>query len=152
MGYYIEIIESNFSMKAENFDKAYKVVCELNANDNMKSSGRFGGEPTVKPANSKSVSDNPDKWFSFMPWDYDETCKDIIEVLETLGFEVYCSDNEIESLYYYGKCGQEDIFLEAIAPFVESGSYLLWRGEDNTMWVHEFEDGEMIEKSAYITW
>ena len=152
MSYCAEIIESNFSMKAENFDKAYKAVCELNAHDNMKSGGKFGGEPTVKPADSMSVSNNPDKWFSFMAWNYDEICNDFIDVLKMLGFDIYLGDDGIDSLYYCDKVGQEDIFLDAIAPYVEPDSYLLWRGEDGTMWVYVFEDGKMIEKGAYVTW
>lgn len=152
MSYYVETIESNFVLKSENYDKAYQAVCELNRNDDAKQGGCYGGEPAMKPVNSNSVSNNPNKWYSWMQWNYDETCNNIIEVLEMLGFDVCANENAIDGLYYDNKMGQEDIFFDAIAPYVESGSYIVWCGEDRTMWVWAFEDGKMIEKEARITW
>lgn len=154
MGYYVNIVDCNFTMKKENYDKAYKAVCELNSSryNDIKRGGRWSDEPAVKPGYSKSVSSNPDKWYSWMAWNYDEICNNIIEVLEMLGFDVLGNESGIFDLCYDGKTGQEDIFFNALAPYIENGSYILWRGEDNDMYVWEFEDGEMTEKDAQITW
>lgn len=143
MGYYVKIIRNDFSIKKERGEEAYRAVCELNRYDDRKRGGRWGGNPSEKPADSKSVSSNPDKWFSWMPWNYDETCKNLAEVLEALGFGIEETEAEIRILDYDSKAGQEDLFLEALAPYVEPGSYLLWLGEDRCIWKQEFEDGRM---------
>lgn len=84
MGYYVRIEEtaSNFKIKKENFERGYEIVCDLNRHDYLKHGGNFGGDPTPKPAESKSCASNPDKWFSWMPWNYDELCGNLVEVLE----------------------------------------------------------------------
>ena len=46
--------------------------------------------------------------------------------------------------YYNSKTGQEDLFLDRIAPFVQEGSYAIWKGEDNSFWKWEFTDGKML--------
>lgn len=151
MGYCAEIIEENFLVKAKNFDKAYDAMCKLNAEDDLKDG--FSCSCGKRPANSKSVSNNLRKHFSFMPWNYDEICRDLFEVLNALSFDVSTnSDGDIDSIFFFNKLGQESLFLEAIAPYVESGSYIVWKGEDGTMWVHEFLEGKMTEKEAYIVW
>ena len=62
MGYYVTG-EGSITIPAENLDAAYDALVELNRRDDLKTGGRYGGEPTSKPANSASVSDSPDKWF-----------------------------------------------------------------------------------------
>ena len=87
MGYYVRIEEtaSNFKIKKENFEHGYEIVCDLNRHDYLKHGGKFGGDPTPKPADSKSCAGNPDVWFSWMPWNYDELCGNLVEVLEMVG-------------------------------------------------------------------
>lgn len=144
MGYYVNILESNFTIKKYNYEDAYNAVCELNRCDDLKRGGRYGGSPTVKPADSKSVSNNPDKWYSWMDWNYDETCNNLAEVLEMLGFEVDETEYGIEILSYDNKSGQEDIFLNALAPYVVPDSYIRWQGEDGELWSDVFQDGKML--------
>ena len=81
MGYYVRIEEtaSNFKIKKENFERGYEIVCDLNRHDYLKHGGSFGGDPTPKPADSKSCADNPDVWFSWMPWNYDELCGNLVK-------------------------------------------------------------------------
>lgn len=150
MGYYVNIVESNCAIKQENHDRAYKAVCELNRYDSNKRGGQCGGNIPVKPSDSKSVSNSPHKWFSWMDWNYDETCPNLIKVLEMLGFETYETKDAIKITYYDGKSGQEDIFLNALAPYIEDGSYIRWKGEDDYMWSNIFEDGKMITREAEV--
>lgn len=153
MGYYINTMKTNFVIKKENFDDAYNALCALNANDSIKRGGRWSNEKSVKPSDSKSISNNPDKWFSWMIWNYDEVCTDLAAVLEMLGFDVFFdADGNINDIYYDNKSGQENIFLDALAAYVEDGSYILWHGEDDEMWVSVFENGNMTEEEAHITW
>lgn len=152
MGYYVNIVESNCVIKKNNFDAAYNAVCELNRHDNLKCGGQYGENLPVKPADSKSVSNSPHKWFSWMDWNYDETCANLVEVLDMLGFDVYETDDAIEITGYDNKSGQEDIFLEALAPYIENGSYIHWSGEDDYKWSNIFENGKMITREARIVW
>ena len=62
MGYYVRIEEtaSDFKIKKENFERGYEIVCNLNSRDYLKRGGAYGGNPTPKPAESKSCASNPD--------------------------------------------------------------------------------------------
>ena len=133
MGYYVRIEEtaSNFKIKKENFERGFEIVCDLNKHDDLKRGGKFGGDPTPKPADSKSCAGNPDVWFSWMPWNYDELCGNLVEVLEMVGFGVEFDDaGNISGLSYDDKSGCEETFLNALQPVIEEGSYLTWVGEE----------------------
>lgn len=139
MGYYVKIVASDFTIKKEDFDRGYEIACKLNSRDNLKTGGAYGGKPTPKPAQSKSCASNPDKWFSWMPWNYDEVCGSLTEVLEMLGFEMdYNGDGDITGLSYADKTGAEDVFLDALRPVIKKGSYIIWEGEDDDEWVTRF--------------
>ena len=139
MGYYVNIIDSDFTIEKKDFNRGYEIVCKLNADDDLKGGGRFSDVPTPKPAESKSCSNNPDRWFSWMPWNYDEICNSLPEVLEMLGFKIdYNSDGDIIGLSYNDKTGNEDVFLNALRPIVKTGSYIIWEGEDYYRWTTEF--------------
>ena len=132
MGYYVRIEEtaSKFKIMKENFERGYEIVCDLNRRDDLKRGGKFGGDPTPKPADSKSCAGNPDVWFSWMPWNYDELCGNLVEVLEMVGFGVEFDDaGNISGLSYDAKTGCEETFLNALKPVIEKGSHLTWVGE-----------------------
>ena len=40
MGYYVQIVYSDFIIKKEDFDRGYKIVCDLNSRDDLKGGGR----------------------------------------------------------------------------------------------------------------
>lgn len=139
MGYYVQIVYSDFTIRKEDFDRGFQIVCDLNSRDDLKHGGAYGGKPTPKPAGSKSCASSPDKWFSWMPWNYDEICKSLPEILRMLGFEVdYNGDGDIIGLSYADKTGAEDVFLDALRPVIKKGSYIIWEGEDDDEWVTRF--------------
>ena len=139
MGYYVQIVYSDFTIKKEDFDRGYKIVCGLNSRDDLKGGGKGGGKPTPKPADSKSCASSPDKWFSWMLWNYDEVCDSLPEVLEELGFGIdYNDDGDIVGLSYHSKIGDEDVFLDALRPVIKEGSYIVWEGEDYDRWFTRF--------------
>lgn len=150
MGYYVSTMNADFRIPAENLDKAYDALCALNARDELKTGG---GGREVKPDDSQSVANDPTRWFSWMPWNYDEVYTTADEILNALGFETYKEDNgDVTILYYDSKMGAEEHFLRALAPFVTDGSYVEWRGEDGSMWRQEFGNGEMTELEGEIVW
>lgn len=108
MGYYVQIVYSDFTIKKEDFDRGFQIVCDLNSRDDLKGGGKFGCTPRPKPAGSKSCASSPDKWFSWMLWNYDEVCDSLPEVLEELGFGIdYNDDGDIVGLSYHSKTGDE---------------------------------------------
>lgn len=152
MGYYATATGSVI-VPAANIDAAYDALVLLNTREDLKSGGRWGGAPAVKPADSASVAASPDKWFSWMGWNYDEVETSALDIVKKLGFEVYeLPDGGFEVYAYDSKVGAEEHFMRAIAPFVAEGSEMTWTGEDGEMWRWLFNNGEMIEQSAVITW
>lgn len=120
MGYYVQIVQSNYTIPGIYADAAYKAMCALNTtHDDQKMGGSFsGGKQTAK-------------WFSWMDENYPETCADAQAIFEALGFEVEkLDDGSLVLESYDSKTGQEDLFLEAIQPFALPGTGILWRGED----------------------
>lgn len=152
MGYYA-IAAGSVIVPAENIDAAYDVLVELNACEDLKTGGRLGGTPAEKPADSVSVAASPDRWFSWMDWNYDEVLTSALDIVNQLGFEVEeLSDGGFEVYSYDSKVGAEEHFMAALAPFVSEGSEMTWTGEDGAMWRWLFTDGEMKVQSATVTW
>jgi len=148
MGYYVNISESSLLIKKENFESCYEAMCDLNNNNSIKNGGAYGVDIQYVEGNKWDKN----KWFSWMDWNYPETCKTFIDILEKLGFEYFKFDEQgnLVELNYGSKIGQEQLFFEAIAPYIGKGSYINWVGEDNLMWQWYFNGKELIEKSAII--
>lgn len=133
MGYYVRSYESenNFKVRKENFDAAYKAMVALNDDDDAKRGGSYGPDGARE------------KWFSWMDPNYPDSCKNFNDVLQALGFVPAYDSTGLIGLEYDSKMGQEDLFLKAIAPYVESGSHIVWHGEDAMVWVQIFKNGTM---------
>jgi hypothetical protein len=58
-------------------------------------------------------------------------------------------DGSLSLVHYDSKVGQEDLFLEAIAPFATPGSYIEWKGEDGFRWRDEV-DGGTLQSIRYL--
>lgn len=152
MGYYVNLLSSDVRIERSDFEPAYAELCALNAHDEEKTGGSFGGTPAVKPADSTSVASHPDKWFSWMDWNYDETCSTLPQILEMLGFTLSYEDEDeangaIIGLSYDSKSGAEGIFFSALAPFVHNDARMVWQGEEDEVFVWRFKDGKMEESS-----
>ena len=132
MGYYVNTEDINIIVPKDLLEPAYKAVLAMNEDNSLKRGG--GGMGTERKF-----------WFSWMPEDL-STLADLKEVLENLGFEGtdYNEAGDLVLGYYNSKTGQEDLFLDRIAPFVQEGSYAIWKGEDNSFWKWEFTDGKML--------
>lgn len=140
MGYYVNIMEADFLIPTEHLDAAYRAMCDLNARDDLKTGGSWsGGKQT-------------EKWFAWMPSDYPSVCPDAASIFEELGFDVDVSKDGLRINYYGNKTGAEEHFLNAVAPYVVSGSYIRWKGEDGALWSNNFVNGKMISKDATIQW
>ena len=60
---------------------------------------------------------------------------------------------EVQSINFEGeKLGDEKMLLDAIAPFVEPGSFIEMQGEDGELWCWIFDGKACEEKAAIISW
>jgi hypothetical protein len=145
MGYYISISDADWFMSAKHEAAALQTLKDLNKpeNDRLKGGGSWsGGEKTSL-------------WYAWMPSDYDQHVVSVAQVLEMLGFEVTATDAGTRILFYDNKVGNENVFLAALAPYVEDECYIVWTGEDGERWRYLYTDGkmiEMIEQCAVTTW
>lgn len=151
MGYYVDLIEHNAKILNSDLDKAYEILCELNNHNELKH-----GYSGLRDKNVEGP--NPHVYFSWMDWNYPETCDNVMQIFDHLSFD-YDFDGD-ESLILYGysdKMGDEQIFLNSLhaiwKPEVEGmPCYHAWRGEDGLMWAFNYDEDGAHEKSARITW
>jgi hypothetical protein len=136
----VTLESSTFVIPAENLDAAFTALKDLNKRDDLKHGGRF-----------PRTGDGDDVWFSWMDPHYDRIAKDAADIFGMLGFEYeYNEDGDLCLTYYDSKSGDEDQFLGAVAPFVQDGSMLTWRGEDGAYWRQVFEGGTMTPQSGTV--
>ena len=150
MGYYVNITNQNIFVPKENFDAAYKAMCALNDRDDLKSGGSWGGDGiTSDSPRPEGMTYHPAKWFSWMPANYPAVCKDFLSILKELGFEYDLDDSgNLGLVHYDNKTGAEGHFFEAIAPFVQDGSFIEWRGEDGGEYRWLFTNGTCSEQTV----
>jgi len=150
MGYYVSITNQNFFVPKENFDAAYKAMCALNDRDDLKSGGSWGGNGiTSDSPRPEGMTYHPAKWFSWMPANYPAVCKDFLSILKEMGFEYDLDDSgNLGLVHYDNKTGAEGHFFEAIAPFVQDGSFIEWRGEDGSEYRWLFTNGTCSEQTV----
>lgn len=62
-------------------------------------------------------------------------------------------DYNIVDIDFHGeKMGAEERMFEAIAPFVQDGSYIEMTGDEGAHWRWVFTDGKMKEVNAVLPW
>lgn len=62
-------------------------------------------------------------------------------------------DGNVVIRYFTGeRAGDEDVLFEAIAPYMEPGGYIMFHEEDGAVWRYLFEDGNLYEQDAIISW
>ena len=142
MGYYVNIKSVDWLLPVVHEDAALQALKELNSssNDHLKRGGSFSGGKRTEV------------WFSWMPKDYDKTVTTVYEVLDMLGFETEVLPEGTRIRAYDSKTGQEDLFLDAIAEFVEPGSFIEWRGEDGAFWRNDFDGKTMRTLEGSVTY
>jgi len=134
MGYYVNLIETNAYIPKDNLLNAYRALCALNERNDLKRGGSFcaGAERPLRGAHR-------DIWFSWMDWNYPETCADAEAVLRQAGYELVREDNgDVRFVDYDNKTGCEQQFVAAIGRYLASTDgrpvQFVWRGEDDALW------------------
>lgn len=149
MGYFCRFLptDEKFKIKKENFDKAYRLACELNGLETGAKRKTLWclkhdkcHDALEKPADSKSKGD-PSSSFKWVSWNYDELCKDIFDVFREFEIKAETDENgDICNLKFEEKEGDESALLVAIAPCVEESSMLHVLGQDDALWAYWFNE------------
>lgn len=137
MGYYIEMTDSKFEIKKENFKKALENLKSVFIPENMNCRDYVGS-----------------KYYPHFSWvDTDSVLKSntLGNALEEIRYEPEYNDNgDICNVEFTGqKYGSEVVFFNALAPYVESGSYITFEGEDGNTWKWSFNDGKVEKIENY---
>lgn len=150
MGYYVTLEGNNAYIRKDKLDEAYTILCELNQHNELKRGFSF-------PREEEPEGPHEGIWFSWMDWNYPETCANAFEILLQLGFELEDDGNGgISFLRYDNKTGSEDVFIAALAPVLssddESAPWFEWRGEDGAHWRQIVSGGVMKLQQPQVTW
>ena len=81
--------------------------------------------------------------------------KDLRGILDEWGYEL-SEDSELYSLdsraRWRRKWGDDEQLWKALAPVIEEGGYINWRGEDECYGRYEFSGGTLRELHGEIVW
>jgi hypothetical protein len=75
---------------------------------------------------------------------------DIEKIFRCWGFDVIKNDSAF-AIYYDNKTGDEDKFINKIAPWIKEGE-IIWKGEEGESWKQEFKNGVMRTLRAQTSW
>jgi len=139
MGYCIEQRDSRFTLKAENKANALLAIKALAGLVERMNGGNSSG----------------DRWFSWVDTEEFVTAKTLAEATDAWGWGISedSKTGDVMGIYFDGeKLGDDRVMLEAIAPYVEKGSYIEMEGEDGAIWKWVFDGKTMREKLAKMSW
>lgn len=128
MGYYMDQQASKFEIKKENFDKALKAIKALAGEETITDgSGRhFSWVSTGEFLNASNL------YWAIRAWRWDTKVDDL--------------GNICDIAFIGEKSGDDEFLLNALAPFVEPGSFIEMRGEDGARWRWFFDGTQCIEQ------
>lgn len=131
MGYCIEMLDSNFVIRKENFIKALESLKSVFVPENMNCKDYINGE--TRPH------------FSWVSTTAVLNSKTLHSALKEIRYvPIPNIDGDICDVEFIGeKYGDEKVFFNALSPYVESGSYLCFMGEDESEWKWEFNNGKV---------
>lgn len=136
MGYYINQVDSNFTIKKENVQKAWDALIEL-----------FKIE-------KKSIHDSSGWHYSWITTEDVLNAKTFEDAMDEARWEVFTNplNGDVNSIYFNGEKygGDETIILGSIAPYVENGSYIIMQGEEGERWKWKFINGMVEEVQGHF--
>lgn len=131
MGYYMEQVDSSFTIKKENIQKAWDSLI-----------GLFKIE-------KKSIHDSSGWHYSWINTEDVLNSATFEDAMDEARWSVTINplSGDINGIYFNGEKygGDETIILSSIAPYVKNGSYIIMQGEEGERWKWKFVDGEIEE-------
>lgn len=123
MGYYMNMMEADFHIKADKQAAALAALKSMEGDRFSWVDDSFRTAETLKAAASE--------------WRY---------------YLVDAKNGDIEGISFEGeKLGDDEAFFAVLGPFVTAGSYVTFQGEDGGIWRYYFTGKRMIEQYAEIT-
>ena len=126
--------DGKFVIRKENFESALKALKAVFVPEKM----------TVADfVNGKEIPH-----FSWVNTDAVLNTTDILDALMHIRYKPVLDDNgDIVNVEFTGqKSGDERVFFTALAPFVEKGSYLTFKGEVGDRWIWKFDGPTVTEE------
>ena len=150
----LKTMDVDLTIPAENTQDAFQTLCNLNTKDDLKSGHIFSSKKLIKPENSTSLAEDPSVRFINMPWNYDEVCEAVEEILELLNFSVEKDlEGDVHILSFESDHGgDEEVFLKDLAPYVKPGSFIEWQADNGEMWRNDFVQKKMITSTGEVNW
>jgi hypothetical protein len=133
MGYHMEQMNSSFAMKRANEKGALAAVKALSGKETIED----GGGPH----------------FAWVDHDFAER-DNLHDIMLSWRWELeYDNDGNVDAIWFAGeKIGDDELLFNAIAPFVEAGSFIEMMGEDGTRWKWVFDGKTCTEHAAETTY
>lgn len=136
MGYCVDQLETIFEIRHSNVEEAWNAIKVL-------FSDGLG-----------TINDSSGMHYAYIDSRRVRNATSFVEAMELTGrgMEVDKDGNIVDIYLNRSNLGDDDIILSTIAPFVESGSYIVLEGEDGDRWKWKFKDGEMCEVIGRFVW
>jgi hypothetical protein len=146
MGYYATTLATNVTFK-EGLDLDGEVLAQVKATLLDPEFFRQHAGGGRLPATGDLMQD---KWYSWV------STKELMEATTLAGLiNCFVGDADIlDGALVFGfddKVGNEDVLFEVLAPYIDAGGYVEWRGEDGSHWMWMFDgtamkvlDGEVV--------
>ena len=141
MGYCMNQRDSKFNIKSRNKNKALAAIKTLMSKVNeLGGGGSYSGGKCNK------------KWFSWVTTETVVNAKTLKEAMQEWRWEINCdAKGNVDSICFASeKLGDDNYLLEAIAPYVVSGSWIDMEGEDGSIWRWEFKNGKVKEIAGRV--
>lgn len=139
MGYCITQIGGKFEIKAKNKSKALEAIKKLAGKETIEDSSgaHFSWVDTSDFTEAKTLEKALIAW----RWEADTTKW------------ISHTNGDIIALNFTGeKWGDDTMLFEAIAPYVESGSFIEMEGEDGSRWKWAFNKGVFKEVKGKVVY
>lgn len=139
MGYYVSIINSTASIRAQDLDRAYEVLCKLNERDDLKTGRSWGGGVAQRH-------------FAWMSANYPAKNCSAREILEELGFDIDEDEHGLQILSYDSKSGDEEVFIRALAEAGLIHGEIEWVGEEGARWRWVMANNSFTEQVGKVVY
>ena len=142
MGYCMNQRDAKFRIVAANKVKALNAIKALASQTDKGGGGSWSGGKCIE------------KNFSWVTTEEFSGATTLHDAMWAWRWEIDTTDDgDVTSIMFEGeKMGDDTILLDAIAPFVEAGSYIEMQGEDGELWRWAFDGSKLIEQNARISW
>ena len=141
MGYCMDLRQESFKMTKENVPKCLKALKKL-------------ATQTKKGSGGTSAKGKHTAHFAWVDTETFTKAETLEEALGEWRWDIeMMKDGSVDGISFSGeKSGDDTLLFEAIAPYVESGSYIEMSGEDGYIWRWKFESGKCTEEGAVLDW